>query len=167
MISNSESKRIFKTSETLADFPLVGVSGYIYRDREFDLHYEWDGIEYILLGLGGSASDTIEYVDAGHPFVVGDAVYPIGPIWATADVSDRVSLGLGVITAVNGDNFSVSFSGVILMLSHGYAMGTWYIDAAGKPTLTEPSTVGTYKQIAFEIVDADNILIGDRIAIEL
>ncbi len=167
MISNSELKRLVKTFKLLTDFPLVGESGYIYRARDTDLHYEWDGLEYLLLGLGGSASDTIEYDAVGHAFVVGDAVYPAGPIWTMADISAVASLGLGVITKVDGDNFSVSFSGVILLLSHGYAMGTWYIDPAGKPTLTEPTTIGTYKQIAFEIVDADNILIGDRIAIEL
>ena len=167
MISNSESKRIFKTSELLTDFPLVGESGYIYRARDTDLHYEWDGTEYMLLGEGSAKSDTIEYIVAGHPFVVGDAVYPAGPTWTIADVSGKTTLGLGIVTKVDGDDLSISFSGIVFMPSHGYAMGTWYIDAVGKPTLVEPTTIDTYKQIAFEIVDADNILIGDRIAIEL
>ena len=102
--------------------------------------------------------------------VVGDSVYTNAGTWTLADPNDEAKLALGMVSIVDGDDITITFSGLAKVTGHGFGVGlTYYIDpaAVGKPTVTKPTTSGDYIQVAFTPVDTDNLLVGDKIAVAI
>ena len=108
-------------------------------------------------GSGGGGSTT-EVTQSSHGLAVKDCIRHNGSAWVKAQANSAATLALGVVTAVDGNTFTVAQSGRFELSSHGLATGQWhYLDAAtpGALTTTEPA----FSQPIVYTEDADNIFV--------
>jgi len=100
------------------------------------------------------------HLEAGHTFAVGDPVYFDGTNWQLAQADNAATVADGIVASVNGDNFTLVFSGVMPWGGHGLNVGDVYFlsqTAAGGVTTTQPTT-GVVQEI-FTVWDAGSIMI--------
>jgi len=104
-----------------------------------------------------------------HGFSTGQAVYFTGTSWNLAKADNPDTLGIGVVSVIDANNFYVYFSGNLEGLS-GLSAGDFYFvsDAtAGLLQLTEPTTTGNFSNpLLFALSSTSAIVLPYR-AVEI
>ncbi|SVD00150.1 uncharacterized protein METZ01_LOCUS353004, partial [marine metagenome] len=137
------------------------VSGEIAIDTSAKKLYIHDGSNVVEIGGGGAGGSTTEVTQAGHGFSIKDCVRhnSATPGWEKARANSAATLALGVVTAVDGNTFTVAQSGRYTLSSHGLTeLGEWYYlsaDTAGALTTTEPA----FSQPLVYVEDANNVFV--------
>lgn len=87
-------------------------------------------------------------VTQANSFAIGDAIYFNGSTWAKAQANASATLGLAIVSACTGTNFTAQFSGPIAGLgSLGLIAGQYYFvsdSSAGALTATAPTSNTSY-----------------------
>jgi len=98
-------------------------------------------------GGGGSGSAIFMAVNqTSHGFTTGQAVYYTGSVWALAEANSAGTLGIGIVSFVDANNFNLYQAGLLTGLS-GLTAGQYYFvsDAtSGLLTSTQPTSVSSY-----------------------
>lgn len=74
-------------------------------------------------GDGGTGSTTERFTQPGHGFLRGTAVQPANPGWA---LWDGVTLGVRVVSFVDGDDFEICHAGRFSIAGASFTPGTGY-----------------------------------------
>lgn len=99
-------------------------------------------------GAGGGSGSAIFMVvnQTSHGFTTGQAVYYTGSVWALAEANSAGTLGIGIVSFVDANNFNLYQAGLLTGLS-GLTAGQYYFvsDAtSGLLTSTQPTSVSSY-----------------------
>ena len=102
----------------------------------------------LLAGGGGGPTSavSINVAQASHGFSTGNAVYYNGSAYVKAEANASTTLGLGVVTVTDANNFVFYMAGQITGLS-GLTAGQYYFVSDATPgalTTTEPTASTSY-----------------------
>jgi hypothetical protein len=113
--------------------------------------------------VAGGGGATLDITQAGHGFGVEDVIYNNAGTWTEAQADDADTLGMGVVSAVDGtDDFTIAVAGPVTSTSHGYTVGQYlYLDAstAGALTETAPTGLTEYSNPIAYVADANTLLV--------
>jgi hypothetical protein len=114
-----------------------------------------------------------QIIQTAHGFTPGQQVYfdNATSTWLLAKADSEATLKEGIVAEIDNENaFLLVYAGAVTIANHGLELGTLYYlspTVAGGYTKNRPSRQGQYIQIAFEVIDANNILVEDLSAIEV
>ncbi|MEO0075010.1 MAG: hypothetical protein ABIK31_02745, partial [candidate division WOR-3 bacterium] len=120
-----------------------GMVVHVLNDNNYQLVGGITNTHWQVLNISGSVGSVSKtYTQIGHGFSVGNVVYLNGSTWDLARADNENTLGIGIISSVNGNDFVVTFSGKIEGLS-GLTPGEYYFTSStisGGLTDVEPNT---------------------------
>ncbi len=93
---------------------------------------------------------------AGHGFIIGDVVYHTGTDWAKAKANNVVSLGYFMVSAENGDDFTVQNIGLVTGLSGLTAGKMYYVSQATSGAMTDTKPSSGYANPIFYAISASS-----------
>lgn len=99
---------------------------------------------------------------AGHTLTVPQAVRLLNGDYVTALADAATTLGIGIVSAVDGDKLTVAFSGRITVDAHGFSANTLLFvstSAAGDLQETQPTAAGDFQNPIARVYDADTLLV--------
>lgn len=132
----------------------------------------WNGAAWAPgAGGGGGCCPSIDVTQPGHAFtLVGEAAYFDGTSWLPAQANAVGTLGLGIVTNITANTFTVSFSGPLTGLTNNFPLealgapapgpltaGQYYFvsdSVAGYLTATEPATYSNPLLFALSVTEA-------------
>jgi hypothetical protein len=110
---------------------------------------------------GGSGGGMIrEVAQTSHGFSVLEPVYynNTTDAWTSARADADSTLATHIITeVVDVDNFKCASGGPFEIASHGKAEGLWYVSKTTAGEVTQTAPTSGYDNIAFQVIDANNI----------
>ena len=110
---------------------------------------------------------TLPVAQAAHGFSSGNAVYFNGTSWVLAQANSALTLGVGVVSYVDANNFLLYFSGVLSGLS-GLAPGDYYFVSDATPgllTSTAPTAATSFTNpLLFALTATQGLVLPYRAA---
>jgi hypothetical protein len=105
--------------------------------------------------------EQVVYTQSGHGFSVGDAIYISGAnTWAKAQADAEGTLAGGVVSAINGDQFTAMNMGT-LTHTHGLgSSGNVYLSTATAGALTASTAAAGFGQLLGVIYNSNTIVLN-------
>jgi len=103
---------------------------------------------------------TREVTQSTHGFAVLEPIYynNTSDEWTSARADADATLATHIVTGViDTNNFTCASGGSFTISSHGKAEGLWYVSKTTAGEVTQTAPTSGYDNIAFQVIDANNI----------